>query len=102
MSSKVREVLIKSSILAATMPKEYGGVDVGQKDLLQIAECMGGLDLSTFTSFSQIFMTSNLLVQFGNQEQCKRYLPGIAAGKWRPTICWQEDTFVFIQTRYNA
>jgi hypothetical protein len=93
MPSKVKEALVDGSVFASIVPKEFGGREINQKDLLQVAECLGGLDLSTFTSFNHIMNASNFINQFGTQEQKQRYLPGIAVGKWRPTICWQEDTF---------
>jgi butyryl-CoA dehydrogenase len=85
-------LLIDKGIFASTIPKEYGGIEHGQKDMLQIAESMGNVDLSTFNTFNQILMISKLISQFGSEEQKQRYLAGIAIGKWRPAICWQEDT----------
>lgn len=92
MSPEVRQILLSYGVFASTVSQDFGGPGLGQKDMLQVSECLGGRDLSTFTSFNHVQMASNLIDQYGSLEQKERYLRGIANGKWRPTICYQEDT----------
>ena len=92
MPLEIVDVLLRNGIYGAFVPKDFGGVGFQQKDILQLVECLGSRDLSIFTMFNNLITCSNLILQFGTNKQKDCYLPGIATGKWRPAICWQEET----------
>ncbi|CAK5092162.1 unnamed protein product [Meloidogyne enterolobii] len=92
MPSEIVDVLMKNGIFGAIIPKDFGGVGFQQKDVLQLVECISSRDLSIFTMFNNLMTCSNIILQFGTIKQKDDYLPGLATGKWRPAICWQEET----------
>lgn len=67
-------------ILGIFVPEEYGGVGLGHTErvmaLEEIARYSGGLAMFVFTH--QLGMAA--ILEFGTEEQKKKYLPGLCAG----------------------
>ncbi|MFH0729577.1 MAG: acyl-CoA dehydrogenase family protein [Pseudomonadota bacterium] len=68
-------------LLAADIPEEYGGIDVDKITSIIIAEEMGRAGSLVIAHAGQVGIGSLPIVFFGNDEQKKKYLPGIAAGE---------------------
>lgn len=97
LDSSVLAVLLKNGVFQCFVPKEYGGSDLCQKDLLCITESLG-VDLSTFTLVNQTCIASRLLQIYGTEEQKQKYLPKLASFQMKPAICLR-DLLVFISKK---
>lgn len=71
------------------IPEAYGGLGLGLLDLAVVLEEMGrGLVPGPF--FSTVLLAAEALMEAGNGEQKRKYLPGIAAGEVKGTLALQE------------
>jgi acyl-CoA dehydrogenase len=78
----VVEEMKQLGLFGLSIPEAYGGLDLSMED-----ECLVGIELGrTSPAFRSVFGTnvgigSQGLVMFGNDEQKRKYLPGIASGE---------------------
>ncbi|MGC7872515.1 acyl-CoA dehydrogenase family protein [Desulfosporosinus sp. SYSU MS00001] len=64
----------------ADISEDYGGIEMDKISTTIIAECMGRSGSFAMTQGGQTGIGSMPIVMFGNHEQKKKYLPGIATG----------------------
>jgi acyl-CoA dehydrogenase len=69
--------------LGVLVPEEYGGSGLGYQEyitiIIEIAKVCGSIGLSVAAHNS---LCTNHILQFGNEDQKKKYLPLLASGKW--------------------
>ena len=75
------EVLAQSDIFGLFIPREYGGLGGGILEMViateELSRACGGIALS----FAATALATFPILLFGTEEQKKRYLPDLAAGK---------------------
>ena len=76
------EAMTKARWLTALIPVEYGGLGLGISDAAAILEEVNHAGGNAGTAHAQMYIMGTLL-RHGNEEQKRRYLPGIAAGTLR-------------------
>lgn len=81
------------------IPEEYGGEGFGYSELGLVLEEMGAA-LLPGPYFTSAVLTASVLLCSGDDEACKRYLPGIASGENIATLAlaersgrWDRDGF---------
>ncbi|TGE33616.1 acyl-CoA dehydrogenase family protein [Desulfosporosinus sp. Sb-LF] len=80
----IRELLEAAGELGlngADISEDYGGMEMDKISTTIIAECMGRSGSFAMTQGGQTGIGSMPIVMFGNHEQKKKYLPGIATGE---------------------
>lgn len=70
-------------LMGVLVPEEYGGAGFGYPEyvtaIAEISKIDGSIGLSVAAHNS---LCTNHILQFGNEEQKQKYLPGLASGKW--------------------
>jgi len=74
--------LTKAGWLAALIPEEYGGAGLGVTEASLILEEINHCGGNSGACHAQMYIMGTLL-RYGNEEQKRRYLPGIASGELR-------------------
>lgn len=73
----------KAGMMGILVPEEYGGSGLGYHEyvdsIIEIARVCGSIGLSMAAHNS---LCSGHILQFGNEEQKKRWLPKLASGEW--------------------
>src|SRR5689334_15935612 len=73
----------KLGLLGVLVPEEFGGAGLGYFEYIvaiqEIAKVCGSIGLSMAAHNS---LCSGHILQFGNQEQKKKWLPKLASGEW--------------------
>ncbi len=86
----VVEDIRKADLFGVYLPEDYGGMGGGNFELVlaaeQLARGCGGIALSALTSS----LCALPILLFGNPDQRKRYLPGLASGKSLGAFCITE------------
>ncbi len=69
--------------MGVLVPEEYGGAGLGYREYItiiqEIAKVCGSIGLSLAAHNS---LCTNHILEFGNEEQKRRYLPKLAGGEW--------------------
>jgi alkylation response protein AidB-like acyl-CoA dehydrogenase len=78
-----RRTLHENNLLAVSWPKEYGGPGLTQMEQVVIAEefAKAGVPQGRMNDVFSIGMIGNTLVQWGTEEQKRRFLPRILSGE---------------------
>jgi alkylation response protein AidB-like acyl-CoA dehydrogenase len=92
---EVQRELIKQAadlgLINASIPEEYGGLELDHVSNMLIAEQMSG-QASFSTGFGATSSIGLLpIVLFGTDEQKKKYLPKIGSGEWVGAYCLSES-----------
>lgn len=92
---EVQRELIKQAadlgLINASIPEEYGGLELDHVSNMLIAEQMSG-QASFSTGFGATSSIGLLpIVLFGTDEQKKKYLPKIGSGEWIGAYCLSES-----------
>ncbi|HNQ12354.1 MAG TPA: acyl-CoA dehydrogenase [Bacteroidia bacterium] len=70
-------------LMGILVPEQYGGAGLGYHEyiaaLVEISKVCGSIGLSTAAHNS---LCTGHILQFGNEEQKKKYLPKLATGEW--------------------
>lgn len=70
-------------IMGVLVPEEYGGAGFGYQEyittIVEISKVDGSIGLSVAAHNS---LCTNHILQFGNEEQKRKYLPKLASGQW--------------------
>ncbi len=73
----------KAGMMGVFIPEEYGGAGLGYHEyvdsIIEVARVCGSIGLSMAAHNS---LCSGHILQFGNEEQKKRWLPKLASGEW--------------------
>jgi alkylation response protein AidB-like acyl-CoA dehydrogenase len=78
---EIMKVMAESDLFGLFIPEEYGGLGKGCLELCIAVEELSRACLGVSTSYAANALGTYPLLLFGSDEQKKRYLPGIAAGK---------------------
>jgi acyl-CoA dehydrogenase len=76
------DALAKAGYLAALVPEQYGGAGLPLRAAAVILETIHHRGCSAAACHAQMYIMGTLL-RHGNEEQKRRYLPGIASGEIR-------------------
>jgi alkylation response protein AidB-like acyl-CoA dehydrogenase len=92
---EIQRALIKHAadlgLINASIPEEYGGLELDHVSNMLIAEHMSG-QASFSTGFGATSSIGLLpIVLFGTDEQKKKYLPKIGSGEWIGAYCLSES-----------
>ncbi|UZF48323.1 acyl-CoA dehydrogenase family protein [Rhodococcus rhodochrous] len=79
---KFVEALTATGCLGALVPEEYGGLGLGMGDASVILEQINANGANAGPVHAQLY-TMGALLRHGNDDQKKKYLPGIASGDIR-------------------
>ena len=85
------EAISRSGLLAAGVPRAYGGAGITTTTLVQVLQLLSAADGSLGQIHQNHFFFTNRIANFGSEAQKRRYLPGILAGK-RLGNCLSERT----------
>lgn len=77
----IMEVLAQSDLFGLFVPEEYGGLGKGCLELCIAVEELSRACLGVSTSYAANALGTYPLLLYGNEEQKRKYLPDIAAGK---------------------
>lgn len=78
---EIMNVLAKSDLLGLYIPEEYGGLGKGCLELCIAVEELSRACLGVSTTYAANALGTYPILLFGSEEQKKKYLPDIAAGK---------------------
>ena len=95
-TSKVNDAVVKAlgeaEMLALTIPEEYGGLGLGYSARLIALEEISRVSVATAMMLQVFALGIEPIVQFGTEEQKKKYLPELAKGQRLPTAAVTEPT----------
>ncbi|MDA8431658.1 MAG: acyl-CoA dehydrogenase family protein, partial [Nitrospiraceae bacterium] len=77
----IMKTLAQSDLFGLFIPEEYGGLGKGCLELAIAVEELSRACLGVSTTYAANALGTYPLLLFGSDEQKKRYLPDIAAGK---------------------
>jgi len=75
-----------------TIPEEYGGLGLGFTARLIALEEIGRVSVATAMTLQIFGLGIDPITRFGNEEQKKKYLPGLAKGERLGTVAVTEPT----------
>ncbi|NWF98450.1 MAG: acyl-CoA dehydrogenase family protein [Nitrospirae bacterium] len=78
---EIMNVLAQSDLFGLFIPEEYGGLGKGCLELCLAVEELSRACLAVATSYAANALGTYPLLLYGSEEQKKKYLPDIAAGK---------------------
>jgi butyryl-CoA dehydrogenase len=78
---EIMNVLARSDLFGLFIPEEYGGLGKGSLELCIAVEELSRACLGVATTYAANALGAYPLLLFGTDEQKKKYLPDIAAGK---------------------
>jgi alkylation response protein AidB-like acyl-CoA dehydrogenase len=91
-SDEVIKALGEAEMMALTIPEEYGGLGLGHTARLIALEEIGRVSAATAMMLQIFALGIEPIVRFGNEEQKKKYLPGLATGERLATVGLTEAT----------
>ncbi|MBM3845742.1 MAG: acyl-CoA dehydrogenase [Verrucomicrobia bacterium] len=77
-------------LLGVEVPEAYGGLGLGKRDSMGVAEQLTRLGGFGVTCGAHSGIGTQPLVYFGNEDQKTRYLPRLATGEWMAAYCLSE------------
>ena len=78
---EIIKVLAQSDLFGLFIPEEYGGLGKGSLELCLAVEELSRACLGVATTYAANALGTYPILLFGSEEQKKKYLPDIAAGK---------------------
>jgi butyryl-CoA dehydrogenase len=75
------KVIAQSDLMGIFVPEEYGGLGMGSLELCIAVEELSRACLGVSTTYAANALGTFPILLFGSEEQKKKYLPDIAAGK---------------------
>lgn len=72
--------LAEMGLMGINVPAEYGGVETGYKSLCLVAQAIGS-HAAPIPFSSSVYLVTEALVQFGNEQQKSHWLPKLASGE---------------------
>lgn len=92
MSDDVITALGEAEMMALTIPEEYGGLGLGHTARLIALEEISRVSVATAMTLQIFGLGIDPIARFGNQEQKKRFLPGLAKGERLGSVAVTEAT----------
>jgi alkylation response protein AidB-like acyl-CoA dehydrogenase len=90
--NEVVKALGEAEMMALTIPEEYGGLGLGYTARLIAVEEIARVSVATAMMLQVFGLGIEPIVKFGNEEQKKKYLPGLATGERLATVAVTEST----------
>lgn len=91
-NDEVVKALGEAEMMALTIPEEYGGLGLGHIARMIVLEEIGKVSTAVAMMLQVFALGIEPIVNFGNEEQKKRYLSDLAAGKRLATVGVTEAT----------
>lgn len=91
-NDEVVKALGKAEMMALTIPEEYGGLGLGYVARLIALEEISRVSVATAMMLQIFGLGIEPIIRFGNEEQKRRYLPGLAKGERLATVAVTEAT----------
>ena len=91
-NDEVVKALGAAEMMALTIPEEYGGLGLGYTARLIALEEIGRVSVATAMMLQVLGLGIEPIIQFGTEEQKKKYLPGLATGERLATVAVTEAT----------
>jgi len=88
----VVKALAEAEMMALTIPEEYGGLGLGYTARLIAVEEVARVSVAAAMMLQVFGLGIEPIVKFGNEEQKKKYLPGMAKGDLLSTTAITEAT----------
>ncbi|EFO91194.1 CRE-ACDH-13 protein [Caenorhabditis remanei] len=89
--SEVIETLRSNAIFSVSIPKDFGGIGMKNKEISKVFEELS-IDWNIYTSAQIALQVSNILTIYGSDEQKSKYLTALSDGKLRPAVAIVKDT----------
>ena len=86
------KALCDAEMMAITIPEEYGGLGLGYVERLIALEEIARISVATAMMMQVGGLGIAPIIQFGSEEQKKKYLPGLASGEHFATVAVTEPT----------
>lgn len=91
-NEEVIKALGEAELLALTIPEEDGGLGLGYTARLIALEEISRISVATAMMYQVFGLGIEPIVKFGNDDQKKKYLPGLATGELLATVAVTEPT----------
>ncbi len=91
-NDEVVKALGEAEMMALTIPEEYGGLGLGYVARLIALEEISKISVATGMMLQIFALGAEPIIKFGNDEQKRKYLPGLATGERLATIAVTEAT----------
>ena len=88
----VIRALAEAEMMALTIPEEYGGLGLGYTARMIAVEEISRISVATAMTLQVFGLGIEPILKFGNEEQKKRFLPGLANGDKLGTAAVTEPT----------
>lgn len=88
----VIQELADTDLMGVYIPEEYGGLGGGCFELCLVTEELGRICAGLAVSYAVNALGSLTLLEYGSEEQKKKYLPDIACGKKLTAFALTEET----------
>lgn len=89
---EVVKALGEAEMMALTIPEEFGGLGLGYTARIIAIEEISKISVATAMMFQVFGLGIQPILQFGTDEQKKKYLPGMAKGELLATAAVTEPT----------
>ncbi len=91
-SQAVVKALAKAEMMALTIPKEYSGLGLGYTARMIALEEIARISVASAMMLQVFALGIRPIAEFGDEEQKKKYLPGLATGDRLATVGVTEPT----------
>ncbi|MCO5143742.1 MAG: acyl-CoA dehydrogenase family protein [Oligoflexia bacterium] len=81
-----------AGLLSIPIPESYGGIGLGSVEYALFLEELGYYSSAYATSVSVTNLPASIILEAGNEEQKKKYLPKILSGEWIGGFCLTEPS----------
>jgi alkylation response protein AidB-like acyl-CoA dehydrogenase len=86
------KAICEAEMMAITIPEEYGGLGLGYVERLIALEEIARISVATAMMMQVGGLGIEPILKYGNDEQKKKYLPGLASGEHFATVAVTEAT----------
>ncbi len=91
-SDKVVKAMAEAEMMALPIPEEYGGLGLGYTARMIAVEEVARVSVAAAMMLQVFALGIEPILKFGNEEQKKKYLPGLANGEHLSTTAVTEST----------
>jgi len=91
-SDKVVKAMAEEEMMALTIPEEYDGLGLGYTTRMIAVEEVARVSVAAAMMLQVFALGIEPILKFGNEEQKKKYLPGLAKGEHLSTTAITEST----------